>query len=244
MKFVRRCLTKDCFLEVTHLWFLALLVSPIHLAGLYYQRRYRLNYVHAKKLFLLDSLLLVIVIILGISLYSWLTFTPQPEALKLTMTTEATRYRSGDPLTITVAYQNKNSETLRDLQMTVSLPPEFLLSATAPGAAANSSTVIFSLPPVAPTADKKIAITGRLYGTPHQEYPFDAHLFFTADNHKRSEKIIRLIMTPRDSTLQIVVEKPSPAKPVQKALSKKAHKEWLKTFLEENREILDELAKH
>lgn len=43
---------------------------------------------------------------------------------------------------------------------------------------------------------------------------------------------------------QLVIEKPAAVKPTKKSASDKAHQEWLKVFLEEDSEILDELAKH
>lgn len=48
--------------------------------------------------------------------------------------------------------------------------------------------------------------------------------------------------SPDDS--QLVIEKPAAVKPAKKSASDKAHREWLKVFLEEDSEILDELAKH
>lgn len=43
---------------------------------------------------------------------------------------------------------------------------------------------------------------------------------------------------------QLVIEKPTFIKQAQKDMSQKAHQEWLKVFMDENSEILDELAKH
>ncbi len=48
--------------------------------------------------------------------------------------------------------------------------------------------------------------------------------------------------SPDDS--QIVVEKPTVTNPAKKMASEKEFKNWLKQTLEEDSEILDELAKH
>ncbi|MEK7064432.1 MAG: AbrB/MazE/SpoVT family DNA-binding domain-containing protein [Patescibacteria group bacterium] len=53
----------------------------------------------------------------------------------------------------------------------------------------------------------------------------------------------RVIVGPLEGN-RFHIEKPSPVKPAKKSVSEKAHQEWLKVFMEENSEILDELAKH
>ncbi len=53
----------------------------------------------------------------------------------------------------------------------------------------------------------------------------------------------RVVVRPLEGN-QFIVEKASPPKPVKKSASQEAHREWLKVFMEENSEILDELAKH
>ncbi len=52
----------------------------------------------------------------------------------------------------------------------------------------------------------------------------------------------KVVVSPTEEN-RFIVEKPVSAKPVKK-VAEKAHREWLKTFIEENSEILDELAKH
>lgn len=59
-------------------------------------------------------------------------------------------------------------------------------------------------------------------------------------NLKRGHQVT---ITPADQN-RLVVETTPIAKPVKKATAEKAHQEWLKVFMDENSEILDELAKH
>ena len=54
--------------------------------------------------------------------------------------------------------------------------------------------------------------------------------------------LVTIKASPDDS--QIVVEKPTAIKPPQKSASEKEFKNWLAQTLEEDSEILDELAKH
>ena len=58
----------------------------------------------------------------------------------------------------------------------------------------------------------------------------------------KAGSLVTIKSSPDDS--QIVVEKPTVAKPAQKTASEKEFKNWLKQALQENSEILDELAKH
>src|SRR3989338_10602091 len=64
MHFFETHFTRDTLFHKPHKWFLALLVSPIHAAELYYKKRYHLNFVHARKLFAFDMALLAGIIAL------------------------------------------------------------------------------------------------------------------------------------------------------------------------------------
>ena len=53
----------------------------------------------------------------------------------------------------------------------------------------------------------------------------------------------RVVVGPLEGN-RFHIEKSTSAKPAKKSVSEEAHQEWLKVFMEENSEILNELAKH
>ncbi|HLE50334.1 MAG TPA: AbrB/MazE/SpoVT family DNA-binding domain-containing protein [Patescibacteria group bacterium] len=53
----------------------------------------------------------------------------------------------------------------------------------------------------------------------------------------------RVVVGPLEGN-RFYIEKPTPTKPIKKSASEKEFKSWLAQTLEEDSEILDELAKH
>ncbi len=76
MQFFEKHFNKHHLLHSPHKWFLALLVSPIHTAEMHYKKRYHINFIHAKNLFVFDITLILSIVLLAIGSIFWFTYDP------------------------------------------------------------------------------------------------------------------------------------------------------------------------
>ena len=209
MEYVREHLTKHHFLHAPHHWFLALLVSPVHLAELHYQKRYHLRFVHAKKLFLFDfTLLLSVIALFGITLFLFLYEPSVVASVSLSITpsnnaTPATKIQSGDDITYTVAYANKSGVLLQDPHLSVSFPLGFVLESAAPSELFTPANNTFVLPPIPPGGSGEAVIKGILFGTPDETDRVSAQLSYRQEQRTDREiRIANVLTTLRGSILE------------------------------------------
>src|SRR3989339_270956 len=100
MKFVEEHLTTHHLFHKPHRWFLAFLLSPFHAAAKHYANRYHLRYVHAKKVFTFDLLLLFSTLILiGATLFLY-TYDPSVTSFVSLTITPSTHDEAGQPTPI------------------------------------------------------------------------------------------------------------------------------------------------
>ena len=67
---------KNHLFKKPHKWFLRLLSSPIRFAELHYKKKYHLRFRHARKLFIFDIALLIIIILTACTTIFWLSYDP------------------------------------------------------------------------------------------------------------------------------------------------------------------------
>lgn len=216
MKYVAKHLTRHHFFHAPHRWFFALLLSPIHAAELHYQKRYHLQFAHARKLFLFDlSLVALIIGLAGLTAY-WFWYDPTiTEKIALHVrannevnNTEAGRIRSGEKITFAINYVNNSDQELNATELHVRLPQNFILQSTT-GANFNTSTQTFAIGRVLRNASQTLYATGIFYGTPNTDEHVVAELHYTPNLRTQPEsKLAALVTNLRDSVLQTTFDLP------------------------------------
>lgn len=207
MQFVANHLTKHHLVHAPHRWFLAFLLSPIHALEVHYQRRYHLQFDHARKLFIFDMLLLSSIFIIGgiaASLH-WYdpTVTKQVDlAIEANSQTAEARVRSGELITLKISYQNNSPEVLADSSVHLKLPPGFILRA-APATFVTSTNSI-TINELKPRDSGELIFTGQFWGEPGKNFPATADLVYRQQKTNRYEiKTAGILTTPADSVLQL-----------------------------------------
>lgn len=201
MKFVSDHLHTEHFLKRPHKWSLALFLSPLHLAELHYKKRYHLTFVHAKKLFLFDLLLLLTIALLGVLSYIWFTYDPTVTTLvDLSITSDVHdprntdgRIRSGEHVTYTATYQNNSDVTLTESTLTFLLPPGFAI---------DEGVRTLELGQLAPKEEGEATISGFFYEPVSAEHHISAVLTYSQEHRRFTEqKQATIIQTLRGSIL-------------------------------------------
>lgn len=215
MQFVKTHLTKHHLFHAPHRWFLAFLTSPIHAAELHYQKRYRLQYGHAKKLFVFDMTLLLSIAVIGLTAIFWYTYDPTVmRYVELTLSptahdTNASPYRlrSGEHVTYTARYKNKSNVLLTNVYLTLQLPKTFLFESAEPTLSYEPQSHTFDLPDLSPGAGGEIRITGFFYGPTDSEERVTARMRYIQKDHSNSEERVATIITIlRDSVLSLRID--------------------------------------
>lgn len=207
MKFVSTHLNTHHLLHKPHRWFLAFLLSPIHALEVHYQRRYHLQFSHARKLFIFDMLLLASIFVIGGSALFWYTYDPTVTKLvSLNMTAtghgEINRVKSGELITLKISYQNNSDRVLKDAIIKINIPPGFLVRISPQNF--STSTQSISVANMKPREGGELVFTGQFFGEPGKNFPAAAELIYRQENINRFEvKTAGILATPADSVLVV-----------------------------------------
>ena len=188
-----------------------MILFPAHSTiGKYYAKRYHLRYVHAKKLFVFDLLLLGAIFLLIGATIAWLTYDPTVRhAVVLTMASTDERLQSGDLTQITISYQNKSSMLLRDTLLTAQLPNGFILRTASAPIISSSTPLTFFIGDMKTQAQGNITLSGQYFATPKKQTAVLAHLIYNQSTRKaREEKTATLFLTVQDTPLAMALEAP------------------------------------
>ncbi len=208
MKFVETHLTKHHLFHAPHRWFFAFLASPIHFAEMHYQKRYHLQFSHARKLFLFDMSLVATLIVIGAALLGWSTYNPTvTELVYLSVVPSKDRVLSGEYVTYTINYTNESSVRLADVRLSVELPDGFIVGAAEPKEQFESETQTFNLRTIGVGEEGSVSVAGRFYGTPNVEDHIHATIAYRQDgkNHVE-EKVGPHIIFLRGSLLNASID--------------------------------------
>ncbi|HBU07481.1 MAG TPA: hypothetical protein DEB09_05370 [Candidatus Magasanikbacteria bacterium] len=206
MQFFTEHFNTHHLLHHPHKWFLALLVSPIHFAEIHYEKKYHLNFVHAKKLFVFDITLLLLAITLFISTIFWFTYDPTiTKLVYLNIKTTNSRVASGNYVEYTINYKNENPLPLISPILAINLPNGFILDQAIP--ADKFQNNFFTLDNIMPKTTGSVTIKGWIYAIPEQDNHITATLAFKqSGKEKYEEKSTLLIKTLRGSVLNTKIE--------------------------------------
>ncbi len=205
MKFFEKHANKHHLIHAPHKWFLAFLVSPIHYAEMRYKKHYHLNFAHAKKLFIFDSLLLLSTLILIFATVFWFTFDPTvTDYIELKISANGERIESGDKIDFKINFENNSDIAIENVDLLLELPANFVAEESSKEPSQDGGFTKYDLPNILPGQKGNIELTGRYYHTPNNETEFLARLFYKqADRQSIEQKLEKIILVSRDSKLKI-----------------------------------------
>lgn len=218
MKFFEKNFNKHHLIHKPHKWFLALLISPIHAAEMHYKEKYHLRFVHARKLFLFDMLLVASIFMLTAVTIFWFTYDPTiTKDVLLSIEVYAhdgekitEQIRSGDDITYTIKYTNKSETKITSPNLSFQLPTTFILKQGQPEENFDAQSKTFLLPDLLPGASGEATISGLFLGNVGEEYHILSILSYKQENKKATEqKLAKIIIIPHRSTLETKIEAPS-----------------------------------
>ncbi len=210
MKIVEDYLNKHHFFKAPHKWFFAFLSSPIHFCEMRYKKRYHLTFVHAKKLFFFDILLVLSVFVLSAITAAWFLYDPSiVDKITLSIDASEQRIASGENITYIVSYGNTNHEEIKGVNLSFHLPQGFVLQDTKPTKIFNPQTRTFDLGNLPPGATGNVEISGTFYGIPEIEDRVQAELsYYQHDRPVQESKKVSIITTLRGSLLEASADVP------------------------------------
>lgn len=218
MKFVSQHLTREHLIHKPHRWFMAFLLSPIHVLELHYQKRYHLQFSHARKLFIFDMLLVLSIFVLAGLASFWYWYDPTiTKFINLNITLaptesnpdQAGRVLSGEDLTMTVSYQNNSPVDLINPVLHFNLPTGFILQRVTPGFFVTTTNSII-LPNTAPKTGQEVTLQGQFFAVPNIETKFATELVYHQPGQSNYEvRAHSLLGITRGSVLQATATAPA-----------------------------------
>lgn len=184
------------------------LSSPITFLQKHYKHKYHLKYIHAKKLFFIDMVLLFSISILIIFTALWLTYTPDAITdVYLKIDSSSGRIRSGEQISYLVEYENNSDDGLFDAQIQIMKPTGLNITNAEPTVDFDSEKLVFQLGDIMPGESGYVSFDGTIYGIPNAEKPITAILSFLKGESDQIFKVHNsLINILRESILISTIE--------------------------------------
>ena len=207
MKFVSTHLNTHHLIHKPHRWFLAFLLSPIHALEVHYQRRYHLQFSHARKLFIFDMLLLASIFVIGSAATTWYLYDPTvTKQVNLNISAAALggndRVKSGELITLKISYQNNSNQVLKDAILHFNLPPGFLIR-TSP-TSFSTPTQSIAIANLKPREGGEVQFTGQFWVEPGKNFPVNVELVYRQEKNNNYEvKTTGILTTSADSVLVV-----------------------------------------
>lgn len=203
MKFVSTHLTRHHILHAPHRWFLAFLLSPLHLAETHYQNKYHLNFRHAKKLFIFDLLLLLSTVVIAVAGLWWYRYDPTVlDLVHIEVSPSKDKIASGETVNYTFRYINQSDAALESARLSIQLPPGFIIQTATPAELFDSQNNSFQLPPLPSGGHGEVQLEGIFYDVPDVQNEITVRLSYRQLNREEHEiKVRRGLTTLRGSIL-------------------------------------------
>ncbi len=206
MKFFEKHFNKHHLFHAPHKWFFAFLSSPIHFLEKRYQKVYHLKFVHARKLFIFDILLLLSAVgIFAITIFWW-NYDPTVTSLvslEVTPAYSAERLTSGQYVSYGAKFKNNSDTILKNPELSLTLPPGFIYQDSKPEELFDKEKMKFVLSDINPGQQGVVNFGGVLFGAPGESQNINTTLSYTQVDRDVSESVYhRAITVFRDSYLQ------------------------------------------
>ena len=212
MKFVEKYLNRHHFFNSPHKWFFSFLSSPIHFAELHYKKKYHLSFVHAKKLFFFDMVLLCTVLVLSSLTIFWFSYDPTVLGdIGLNISSPQSRIASGEHVDFAINFENTSGSLLVDSSIALLLPESFILdiSSLSKNYPFSNTSKSFSVGDLHPGANGKITLSGWFYGEPEIQERITARLSYLQEKRDvREFKDATILQTPRGSLIKASINMP------------------------------------
>lgn len=207
MKFVEKHFTKHHFLHAPHKWFLAFLLSPVHFLEVHYQKRYHLQFAHARKLFLFDMMLLASVLVIALTWILVLRYDPTvTKDIELSLSATSEKIKNGEEISYVFEYKNKSSEKLVENEIALNVPKGFIVLEAEPAEQYSRNTKTFVLPTLAPGAAGKVSLKGIYFGNANEKDIVAANFSYKQETRGVRENTMgTMLTTPRGSVLQTTI---------------------------------------
>jgi hypothetical protein len=170
----------------------------------HYRKRYYGIYQHAKKLFIFDlALLLLVMTMLTGGLFTFFWKPDRADFINLSISLGKERIKSGDEIRLTVDYANRGKNKLNDVSLGLRLPEGFIIdrNKTTRNIFSDDSTFT-SLKEIKAGAAGQAEIYGWFWSEPNKEARFVANLSYQPKNNAgRKQKLSSFIASVSDSVL-------------------------------------------
>ncbi len=202
---------KNHLFKKPHKWFLRLLSSPIRFAELHYKKKYHLRFRHARKLFIFDIALLIIIILTACTTIFWLSYDPSiTKLVYLSIEPSSDRIISGEYIDYTIRYQNNSNTKMVSPVLLLKLPTGLTIDKIEGEKKYDTNQREFILSNLVPGQSGTLELGGWFFGTPHMEDRLTAELSYTQEDRKHKEtKVAPLIQFHRGSVLETTIKAPS-----------------------------------
>lgn len=177
----------------------------------YYQKKYHLQFAHAKKLFAFDiTLLLSAVFLVAVTIF-WFTYNPFiSDKILLTITPSTDKIRSGDYITYTIEIQNNSDTKLISPKLVAHLPVGFVFDKAVPVEIFSATESSFTLKNLPENHGETITVSGWSFGVPSVEERLTVELSYQQERRGiRETKIASLLQTHRGSILNLTADAPN-----------------------------------
>ncbi len=176
----------------------------------YYQKKYHLQFAHAKKLFAFDITMLLSIVFLTILTIFWFTYNPFiSDQISLTITPSTNKIRSGYYITYTIETKNHSNTKLISPELDIHLPIGFILDKATPADTFSVSESSFTLKNLPEKQTNTVNIGGWSFGIPEIEERITVELSYQQEKRGiRETKTTSLLQTHRGSILDFAIDTP------------------------------------
>lgn len=172
---------------------------------MYYQKKYHLNFIHAKKLFFFDLNLVLACFVLAFSAYIWFTYDPTVSRF-VDITVQAETHndtgiiRSGEHVSYVATVQNNADIALHDAVLSFQMPRGFVV---------QTGSVDTALDILEPGETQTVSIEGYLFESVDVEHHVSAVVRYRQENSQLPEqKIFTIIQNLRGSVVSSSISTP------------------------------------
>lgn len=170
----------------------------------YFHTHYFGIYRHARKLFVFDLALLFLAGVMLVAGLFFLFWRPSLlDAVDLKISWGNARIKSGQEILLTIGYANRAKYNLKDAVLSINLPEGFVVDRNKTPESQFSADSIFDLGTLAPGANGKKEIYGRIWSEPGQENKIISLLSFRPEYEtvNREQKIASALINLPESVI-------------------------------------------
>lgn len=170
----------------------------------WYHKKYHGQYRSAKKLFIFDLFLLLLLIFLSLAgLFLYFSKSDYDDLIGLKIYLENPNIKSGEPAVVIVDYANHSELNLKNASVTLTLPSGFVVNREKTPESILSKEAIFNLKNIPAKTSGRFKIYGQLWAEMYVPQMFIALLSYRPENSARTDqKLQNFLWRASDSILK------------------------------------------